>query len=57
MLKNFLDSFKFKYNFQSSHLFIRVGFFNPTLKIILENYEGIMNIIIPTLRQRTTKNL
>ena len=32
------------------------GFFNPTLKIILENYEGIMNIIIPTLgkeRQKT----
>ena len=56
MLKNFLDSFKFKYNFQSSTLLYKSGFFNPTLKIILENYEGIMNIIIPTLgkeRQKT----
>ena len=56
MLKNFLDSFKFKYNFQSSTILYKSGFFNPTLKIILENYEGIMNIIIPTLgkeRQQT----
>ena len=56
MLKKFLDSFKFKYNFQSSTILYKSGFFNPTLKIILENYEGIMNIIIPTLgkeRQQT----
>ena len=56
MLKNFLDSFKFKYNFQSSTALYNSGFFNPTLEIILDNYEGIMNIIIPTLgkeRQQT----
>ena len=56
MLKKFLDSFKFKYNFQSSTSLYKNGFFNPTLKIILDNYEGIMNIIIPTLgkeRQKT----
>ena len=56
MLKNFLDSFKFNYNFQRSTSLYKSGFFNPTLKIILENYEGIMNIIIPTLgkeRQQT----
>ena len=56
MLKQFLDSFKFEYNFQSSTLLYKNGFFNPTLKIILDNYEGIMNIIIPTLgkeRQKT----
>ncbi|MDC1125647.1 lysine--tRNA ligase [Candidatus Pelagibacter sp.] len=56
MLKKFLDSFKFNYNFQSSTILYKSGFFNPTLKIILENYEGIMNIIIPTLgkeRQQT----
>ncbi len=56
MLKNFLDSFKFKYKFQSSTLLYKNGFFNSTLKIILENYEGIMKIIIPTLgkeRQKT----
>jgi lysyl-tRNA synthetase class 1 len=56
MLKKFLDSFKFEYNFQSSTLLYKNGFFNPTLKIILDNYEEIMNIIIPTLgkdRQKT----
>ncbi|MDA9647894.1 lysine--tRNA ligase [Candidatus Pelagibacter sp.] len=56
MLKKFLDSFKFNYNFQSSTSLYKSGFFNPTLKIILENYEEIMNIVIPTLgkeRQQT----
>ena len=56
MLKNFLDNFKFEYNFQSSTSLYKSGFFNTTLKIILENYEGIMNVIIPTLgkeRQQT----
>ena len=56
MLKKFLDNFNFNYNFQSSTALYKSGYFNPTLKIILENYEGIMNIIIPTLgkeRQQT----
>jgi lysyl-tRNA synthetase, class I len=56
MLKKFLNSFKFDYNFQSSTSLYKSGFFNSTLKIILQNYEGIMNIIIPTLgkeRQQT----
>ena len=56
MLKNFLNNFNFNYNFQSSTALYKSGFFNPTLQIILENYEGIMNIIIPTLgkeRQKT----
>ena len=30
MLKNFLDSFKFKYKFQSSTSLYKSGFFNPT---------------------------
>ena len=56
MLKKFLNNFKFNYNFQSSTALYKSGYFNTTLKIILENYEGIMNIIIPTLgkeRQQT----
>ena len=56
MLKVFLDKFKFKYSFKSSTLLYKAGFFNPTLQMILENYEGIMDIIIPTLgkeRQKT----
>tara|TARA_B100000900_G_scaffold364549_1_gene339243 strand:+ start:364 stop:1926 length:1563 start_codon:yes stop_codon:yes gene_type:complete len=56
MLKNFLDSFKFNYNFKSSTILYKNSFFNPTLEIILKNYDEIMNIIIPTLgkeRQKT----
>ena len=56
MLKKFLDKFNFKYNFKSSTSLYKSGFFNPTLQKILENYKGIMDIIIPTLgkeRQKT----
>jgi len=56
MLKNFLDKFNFNYTFKSSTSLYKAGFFNPTLQIILENYQAIMNIIIPTLgkeRQKT----
>ena len=56
MLKNFLDDFKFKYTFKSSTELYKSGFFNSSLQIILENYDGIMGIILPTLgkeRQKT----
>ena len=56
MLKNFLDSFDFNYNFKSSTSLYKSGFFNSALQTILENYDGIMNIILPTLgkeRQKT----
>ncbi len=56
MLKNFLDSFNFQYNFKSSTFLYKSGFFNSSLQTILENYDGIMNIILPTLgkeRQKT----
>ena len=56
MLKDFLNSFNFKYSFKSSTDLYKTGYFNSTLKIILNNYDGIMNIILPTLgkeRQKT----
>jgi len=56
MLKTFLNSFNFKYSFKSSTSLYKSGYFNPTLQIILENYDGVMNIILPTLgkdRQKT----
>ena len=56
MLKNFLNSFNFDYTFKSSTTLYKSGFFNKTLQLILENYEGVMNIILPTLgkeRQKT----
>ena len=56
MLKNFLNKFNFKYTFKSSTELYKSGFFNSTLQLILENYQGIMDIIIPTIgkeRQKT----
>ena len=56
MLKNFLNNFKFKYSFKSSTSLYKSGFFNSSLQTILKNYDGIMNIILPTLgkeRQKT----
>ena len=56
MLKKFLNKFNFKYSFKSSTELYKSGFFNSTLKLILKNYQGIMDIIIPTLgkeRQKT----
>ena len=56
MLKNFLNKFKFEYNFKSSTSLYKSGFFNSALQIVLENYQGIVDIIIPTLgkeRQKT----
>ena len=56
MLKDFLNEFNFEYSFKSSTELYKSGFFNPTLQIILENYQGIMDIILPTLgkeRQKT----
>ena len=40
MLKDFLDKFNFKYTFKSSSFLYKSGFFNETLKLILENYKN-----------------
>ena len=56
MLKSFLDKFNFNYTFKSSTENYKKGVFNNTLLLVLEKYEQIMEIIIPTLgkdRQKT----
>jgi lysyl-tRNA synthetase, class I len=56
MLKKFLDEFKFNYSFKSSTDNYKKGIFNDTLKLVLEKYNEIMEIILPTLgkeRQKT----
>ncbi len=56
MLKTFLNNFNFNYIFKSSSFLYKSGFFNSSLQTILENYDGIMKIILPTLgkeRQKT----
>ena len=56
MLKVFLDKFKFNYTFRSSTKLYKEGFFNSTLQLILENYQNIMDIIMPTLGKERQKS-
>ena len=51
LLKNFLNQFNFDYEFISSTEKYQSGFFDNYLLKILENYENIINIVLPTLRK------
>jgi len=56
MLKIFLDKFNFNYTFKSSTETYKEGLFNDALLLVLEKYEEIKEIILPTLgkeRQKT----
>ena len=49
-LKEFLNKFNFNFTFKSSTLNYKKGVFNNSLMRVLEKYEEIMNIILPTLK-------
>jgi len=49
MLKKFLNKFNFKFDFKSSTANYKSGKFNESLMRVLEKYEEIMEIILPTL--------
>ena len=56
MLKKFLNEFKFNYTFKSSTDTYKKGLFNAALLLVLEKYEQIKEIVLPTLgkeRQKT----
>ena len=56
MLKNFLNEFKFNYIFKSSTETYKKGLFNEALLLVLEKYEKIKEVVLPTLgkeRQKT----
>jgi lysyl-tRNA synthetase class 1 len=55
MLKDFLNKFNFKFNFKSSTENYKNGQFNNSLMRVLEKYEEIMEIILPTLRSERKK--
>jgi lysyl-tRNA synthetase class 1 len=55
MLKIFLDKFKFDYTFKSSTETYKKGTFNNTLLLVLENYEKVLDIILPTLGEERKK--
>jgi len=48
-LKQFLDSYGFDYEFKSSTECYASGLFDDTLIKVLENYDRIMKIMLPTL--------
>jgi len=55
MLKDFLDKFNFKFEFKSSTFNYKSGKFNNSLLRVLEKYDEVMNIILPTLRDERRK--
>ena len=55
MLKEFLNKFNFKFIFKSSTENYKSGIFNNSLLRVLEKYEDIMNVILPTLREERRK--
>ena len=55
MLCRFLDSFGFEYEFKSSTQMYKSGKFNESLFKILEHYDAIMDIMIPSLRDERQK--
>ncbi|MBS91604.1 MAG: lysine--tRNA ligase [Rickettsiales bacterium] len=48
-LINFLNDFNFEYEFKSATDHYKNGFFNNGLQAIFENYEKVLNVILPTL--------
>jgi len=55
MLKEFLNKFNFEFIFKSSTENYKNGIFNDSLMRVIEKYENIMNIILPTLREERRK--
>jgi len=50
-LRAFLDAFGFEYEFASSTEYYRSGRFDAALKHMLERYDAVMKIMLPTFRE------
>jgi lysyl-tRNA synthetase class 1 len=50
-LRAFLDRFGFEYEFASSTQYYKSGRFDATLLKVLQNYEAVMAIMLPSLRE------
>ncbi|WP_404335953.1 lysine--tRNA ligase [Sphingomonas sp. MMS12-HWE2-04] len=51
LLREFLDRFGFDYEFVSSTDYYADGTFDDALKNVLRHYQGIMDVMLPTLRK------
>src|SRR5258705_12506332 len=50
-LRTFLDTFGFEYEFMSSTQCYKSGLFDATLLKMLERFDAVMNIMLPSLRE------
>ncbi|HEU4968583.1 lysine--tRNA ligase [Sphingomonas sp.] len=50
MLRRFLDRFGFEYEFASSTEYYTSGRFDSVLRTVLERYQAILDVMLPTLR-------
>jgi lysyl-tRNA synthetase, class I len=48
-LRTFLDTFGFEYEFRSATQCYRAGMFDAALQRMLENFDAVMGVILPTL--------
>ncbi|BAT57706.1 lysine--tRNA ligase [Variibacter gotjawalensis] len=55
MLRRFLDAFGFEYEFASALDYYTSGRFNDGLVRMLENYDKVMGVMLPTLREERRK--
>ncbi len=51
MFRRFLDRFGFDYEFASSTEYYGSGRFDETLRQVLRHWEGVMGVMLPTLRE------
>lgn len=55
-LRAFLDAFGFNYEFMSATECYKSGKFDATLLKLLEHFDDVMNIILPTLREERSQS-
>jgi len=55
-LRAFLDAFGFQYEFLSSTEMYRSGKFDASLRKVLENYDAVINVVLPELGEERRKS-
>ena len=55
MLRGFLDRFGFDYEFLSATDCYRSGRFDDVIRQVLRNWDGVMSVMLPTLREERRK--
>ncbi len=55
-LRGFLDAFGFEYEFLSSTVCYRAGIFDKTLLTVLERFDAVMAVMLPSLRSERAQS-